>query len=152
MDCSISLKVILGVVGCMSFDDFTPSKDGMPLLGFSVLVVNEDLGNREVASHILEELGAIVDRAEQAMEAIEAIKYQQYHAVLIDEEIMCADTEDLAGIVKARSRNPNTAVIIAGSLMVTRNEAIISGADGYIEKPLDETELLRSLINSQKQH
>jgi CheY-like chemotaxis protein len=133
-------------------DNFTPSKDGMPLLGFSVLVVNEDLGNRELASHILEELGAIVDKAEQAVDAIEAIKHSQYHAVLIDEEIVCTDSEDIAGIVKARSRNPNTAVIISGSLMVTRNEAIISGADGYIEKPLDENEILQSLINSQKQH
>jgi CheY-like chemotaxis protein len=136
----------------MGKDDAIPSKEGMPLLGFSILVVNEDLGNRELASHILEELGACVDKAEQAVEAIEAIKHQQYHAVLIDEEIMCSDSEDITGLVKARSRNPNTAVIISGSLMVTRNEAIVSGADGYIEKPLDENEVLQSLISSQKQH
>ncbi len=136
----------------MGNDNSISEKEGMPLLGFSVLVVNEDLGNRELASHILEELGACVDRAEQAVEAIEAIKHQQYHAVLIDEEIVCADSEDIAGVVKSRSRNPNTAVIISGSLMITRNEAIISGADGYIEKPLDENEVLQSVINSQKQH
>jgi len=131
---------------------FFSAKEEMPLLGLSILVVNEDLGSRERASKLLEEWGALVDKAEVAIEAIEAIKRYQYHAVLIDEEVACADSEDLTGAVKARSRNPNTAVIISGSLMITRNEAINSGADGYIEKPLDEIELLQSLISSQQQH
>lgn len=131
--------------------DFSPDEE-MPLLGLSILVVNEDIGNRERASLILEEWGAIVDRADQAIEAIEAIKQKQYHAVMIDEEIACADSEELTDVVKYRSKNPNTAVIISGSLMITRNEAINAGADAYVEKPFNEFELLNSLISSQKQH
>ena len=128
------------------------SEEEMPLLGLSILIVNEDVGNREKASQLLEELGALVDRADQAVEAIEAIRQKQYHAVMIDEEVACADSEELTEVVKLRSKNPNTAVIISGSLMITRNEAINAGADGYVEKPFDEYDLLNSLISSQKQH
>ena len=131
--------------------DFSASEE-MPLLGLSILIVNEDIGNRERASQLLEELGAIVDRADQAVEAIEAIRQKQYHAVMIDEEVACADSEELTEVVKLRSKNPNTAVIISGSLMITRNEAINAGADGYVEKPFDEQELLNSFISSQRQH
>lgn len=136
----------------MDEGNFYSVKEEMPLLGLSILIVNEDLGSREQASQLLEDWGALVDRAEQATDAIEAIRRQQYHVVMIDEEVACADSEDITGAVKARSRNPNTAVIISGSLMITRNEAMNSGADGYVEKPMDEVELLQSLISSQKQH
>jgi len=135
----------------MDNNDFLPD-EGLPLLGLSILVVNEDISNREKASQLLEEWGAIVDRADQAIEAIETLRQKQYHAVMIDEEVACAESEELTELVKFRSKNPNTAVIISGSLMITRNEAINAGADGYVEKPFDEYELLHSFISTQKQH
>jgi len=93
--------------------NFLVPKEEMPLLGLSILVVNEDIGNRERASKLLEEWGALVDRADQAVEAVEALRQKPYHCVMIDEEVACAESEDISELLKNKSKNHGTIVIIS---------------------------------------
>ncbi|MCB9030496.1 MAG: response regulator [Deltaproteobacteria bacterium] len=124
----------------------------LPLLGLSILIVNEDLGNREAVSQLLEDWGAMVDRVEQGRDALEAISRFHYDTVMIDEDIACVDSAELTDVTRFKSKNKNTSVIISGSLMVTKDDAVHAGVDGYIQKPFDELELLESLLHSQKRH
>ncbi|RMD86776.1 MAG: response regulator [Candidatus Dadabacteria bacterium] len=128
------------------------SMPDLPLLGMSILIVNEDLGTREMMSRMIEELGAAVDKVDQAAEALEVLSHNSYDAVMLDETVACVNTHELAEVVKIRSKNANTSVIISGSIILDKEEALEAGADEYVEVPCHPSKLLESLIKSQVHH
>jgi len=102
-----------------------------------ILVVDDDESIRKVLAMILEEIGHVVDTAENGKEAIAKSNVKFYNLALID--IRLPDMEGVALLTKMKDRTPKMRKIIITGYPSQQNaiEALNKGADAYIMKPFD---------------
>jgi DNA-binding NtrC family response regulator len=110
--------------------------------GASVLVVDDDAGIRKTLSKILEKEGYLVETVENGMEAIKASNKRFFNVALID--IRLPDIEGTRLLERLKEHEPKMVKIIITGYASLQNaiEAVNKGADGYVLKPFDATELL----------
>ena len=108
----------------------------------SVLVVDDDAGIRKTLSKILEKEGYLVKTVENGMEAIKASNERFFNVALID--IRLSDMEGTRLLERLKEPEPKMVKIIITGYASLQNaiEAVNKGADGYVLKPFDATELL----------
>lgn len=128
------------------------SEPAQPLLGLRFLIIDSDLGSREAISGLIQAWGGLVDRVGMAVDAVEAINEKSYDAVMIEDNVAFTDGCELTRLIKTNPQSKNTTVIVSGRDPNARMLAIESGADAYVEKPLNGTALLESLIPNNQQH
>lgn len=106
----------------------------------AVLVVDDEYGPREsVAFTLAEEFD--VDTAEKASEALAKIKTKAYAAIVLD--IRMPEMDGLRALEELRKIDTDVAVIMLtgyGTLH-TAQQAIVGGANQYLRKPPDVSEL-----------
>ncbi len=125
--------------------------DDKPLLGQKFLVVDEHSGSREAISRLIEAWGGVVDRVGLAVDAVDALSKKTYDAVMIDDTLDGIYGHELSRILKEEMGvNRGTTVIVTADERVHPNLLEDSGADYCIEKPLNSSRLLESLIQSGK--
>jgi len=107
-----------------------------------VLVVDDDAGIRKTLSKILEKEGYLVKTVENGMEAIKASNERFFNVALID--IRLSDMEGTRLLERLKEPEPKMVKIIITGYASLQNaiEAVNKGADGYVLKPFDATELL----------
>jgi DNA-binding NtrC family response regulator len=107
-----------------------------------VLVVDDDAGIRKTLSKILEKEGYLVETVENGMEAIKASNKRFFNVALID--IRLPDIEGTRLLERLKEHEPKMVKIIITGYASLQNaiEAVNKGADGYVLKPFDATELL----------
>jgi len=110
--------------------------------GASVLVVDDDAGIRKTLSKILEKEGYLVETVENGMEAIKASNKRFFNVALID--IRLPDMEGTKLLERLKEHEPKMVKIIITGYASLQNaiEAVNKGADEYVLKPFDATELL----------
>ena len=110
--------------------------------GASVLVVDDDAGIRKTLSKILEKEGYLVETEENGQEAIKASNKRFFNVALID--IRLPDMEGTRLLERLKEHEPKMVKIIITGYASLQNaiEAVNKGADGYVLKPFDATELL----------
>lgn len=110
--------------------------------GASVLVVDDDAGIRKTLSKILEKEGYLVETVENGQEAIKASNKRFFNVALID--IRLPDMEGTRLLERLKEHEPKMVKIIITGYASLQNaiEAVNKGADGYVLKPFDATELL----------
>ena len=110
--------------------------------GASVLVVDDDAGIRKTLSKILEKEGYLVETVENGQQAIKASNERFFNAALID--IRLPDMEGTKLLERLKEHEPKMVKIIITGYASLQNaiEAVNKGADGYVLKPFDATELL----------
>lgn len=106
-----------------------------------VLVVDDEYGPRESIAYTL---GASfsVETAERAAEALKKIKDQHFHVVVLD--IRMPEMDGIRALEELRKIDPHVSVIILtgyGTLS-TAQQAMVGGANQYMRKPPDVTELI----------
>ncbi len=108
-----------------------------------VLVVDDNLINLKLACDVMEASGYVVDRAEDADEALAAIRRCEPDVILMDVELPGRDGLSLTTELKA---DPTTRhiVIIALTAFAMKGDdqrARDAGCDGYVAKPIDTRKL-----------
>jgi signal transduction histidine kinase len=122
----------------------TPSSSPVPDEKPRVLVVDDEYGPRESIAFTLSAEFA-VDTAGRATEALAKIKSQPYSAIVLD--IRMPEMDGIKALEEVRRIDPEVAVIMLtgyGTLQ-TAQQAMVGGANQYLRKPPDVSELLEAV-------
>jgi PAS domain S-box-containing protein len=121
-----------------------------------ILVVDDNMVNRQVAGEILKKSGCEVELAVNGQDAINKSQKRQYDVIFMD--IQMPDMDGVTATKKIRELGiEELAPIVAMtaySMKEDKERFIKSGLDDYISKPIKATELLnkiRSIMNIQRE-
>ena len=111
----------------------------------SVLVVDDDEGIRSVVEKALKNTGYLVDTAKNAKEAITKTNANFYNIALIDIRLPDMEGTELLKAMK-ETTPPMIKIILTGyPAMQNAIDAVNRGAHGYLVKPVNMDELLRTV-------
>ena len=122
-------------------------------VGFSdcrVLIVDDNVINRKVASSLLQDYGFVSDEAVDGVDALEKLEKNEYDLVLMDVHMPSMD--GITAAKKLREHGTlNTVIPIialtADAMSGDRERYLALGMDGYVSKPIDERELIGEIGN-----
>lgn len=121
---------------------------GLPTVSASVLLVEDNPVNQDVALGMLEQLGCEVSLVEDGRDAVKMCSTERYDIVLMDCQMPVMDGYEATRLIKAAgSLNAKTPIIAltANAMNGDREKCIQSGMDDYISKPI-RTRLLSEII------
>ncbi len=171
MNGSISLKSQLGVgtefVVSLHLETVKPAeKGGQPggdapsadqmraMVGKSILLVEDNEFNREIAFEILRNAGFEVDTADDGVRAVEKVSQSApgtYDVVLMDIQMPNMNGYEATRAIRelpnpAQARIPIIAVT-ANAFSSDRDAALAAGMDGHIAKPIDVDMLIEKMFD-----
>ena len=117
-----------------------------------ILVVDDDDSIRTVLKAILENEGYIVDLAENGKEAIEKSNMIFYNMALIDFKLPDMDGTELLGAMKETTPKMIKIIITGYPTLQNAVNAVNEHADGYIIKPLNMENLLKTIKKHLKKY
>jgi len=109
---------------------------------FHILVVDDELAQRELVSGFLKKQGFAVTSAESAETALECFRQEFFDLVLTDQKM--PNMSGLELLQSIHAINPETAVILmtAYGSIAAAVASVKGGANNYLTKPLNLDELL----------
>lgn len=119
------------------------------IANWEVLIVDDDLGTREVIAHTLSFYGATVHTANNGTEGLDLLKHISPTMILLDLTMPEMDGWNMFEEVR---RNPDLAhipviAVTAHAMVGDRERVLNSGFDHYIAKPFTMQTLLASLLS-----
>ncbi|MCH9650610.1 MAG: response regulator [Deltaproteobacteria bacterium] len=135
----------------ISPDNSSPTIDGATegVIEGDVLVVEDNLINRQVTVHQLLSLGARVTEANHGLEALEAAENQDFDLVLMDIQMPEMDgyeaTRELRRREGSRRHTPIVA-LTAHALRSDRQRCLEAGMDAHLTKPVSTETLHEELL------
>lgn len=117
-------------------------------LSLKILVADDDALGRRLMQLILTNEGHSVDLAANGLEAVEAVKRNQFDIVFMDLHMPDMDGMEASRSIRAWENGGSHTFIVAltASYLPEIGEALFdSGMDNYISKPLDVEQLQRLL-------
>jgi len=110
-----------------------------------ILVIDDDEGIRRVVSDALKSEGYSVDTASNGKEAVEKSQTNFYNLAIID--IRLPDMEGTKLLTSMKETTPEMVKIILTGYPALQNavDAVNEGAHGYLAKPINMEELLRTV-------
>jgi len=117
------------------------------LKGLSVLVVEDNEFNQQIARELLESAGVRVSVAVNGEEALAKIASELFAAVLMDVQMPVMDGYEAVRRIRAEPAFRELPVIAmtAHALLRDREQCLAAGMSDYISKPVDPAALLRVL-------
>ncbi|MBV5336784.1 MAG: response regulator, partial [Deltaproteobacteria bacterium] len=116
--------------------------------GRRILIVDDEPLNREVAQHLLEDLGLVVDVAEDGLVAIGKVKERSYAAILMDMQM-----PNLDGVQATRQirelpdcREIPILAMTANAFAEDKARCLEAGMDDFIVKPFNPDVLYQTLL------
>lgn len=119
-----------------------------PLSGLSVLVVDDNVVNRQVATLLLGALGVTVLTAEHGRAALDVLEQNNVHCVLLDMQMPVMDGPTTLAHIRAAEtawRDVPVIAMTADAMAKDRDRYLAMGMTGYIAKPITTGELQREL-------
>ncbi|WP_163143208.1 response regulator, partial [Arhodomonas sp. KWT] len=112
-----------------------------------VMVVDDSITMRKVATRLLERNGMEVITAKDGLDAVARLQEQTPDAVLLDIEMPRMDGYEFAAHMRNQPETRETPIIMITSRTGEkhRQRAMDTGVDRYLGKPYQETELLEAL-------
>lgn len=109
---------------------------------FKILIIDDEQSIRDIFSLLLEEKGYLVETAETGRDGLSRARKFLPDAILLDMNL--PDTTGIEVLSKIKKSLPRTEVIIITAFGTIKNaiEATKMGAYDYLEKPVDNDELL----------
>ncbi|MDE6618322.1 MAG: response regulator [Clostridiales bacterium] len=143
-------------------DDEQAQEQAIDLSGKKILIVEDNEINLEIETELLEDLGFVVDSAENGKIAVDKIRMarehgHEYDLVLMDIQMPVMDGRTAAREIRALKNNPlaNVPIIAlsANAFESDRRASLEAGMDAHINKPLDVNMLLEAINAAiSKQH
>ncbi len=132
-------------------EDSTERRSLAPLRGH-VLLVEDNVVNREVARAALESFGLRVSVAENGLKALEAVSGEAFDLVLMDCQMPEMDGFDATRRIRAAeasgaqgTRRLPIVAVTAGAVEGDRERCLVAGMDDYLTKPYRQT-MLHALL------
>ena len=113
----------------------------------SILLVEDNLINQEMAVEILEKAGLNVDIANNGYEAVLKVKEKKYDGVLMDCQMPVMDGFEATRAIREDSRNHALPIIAmtANAMSGDKERCIASGMNDHIAKPIDIAQLFSTM-------
>ena len=117
------------------------------LVGTSILLVEDNKINQQVAMELLKQVGAKVDLAENGLEAIAALDRKMYDLVLMDIQMPEMDGLEAARRIRQQQRLDNMPVIAmtAHAMPADREKSLAAGMNDHISKPIDPLHFIQTI-------
>ncbi len=130
-------------------DDGSQTKVTEDLSGLNILLVEDNDINQEIAIYLLEEYGAKVTLAENGLEAIEAIKKQQFDCVLMDLQMPVMGGIEATQVIRQDPQYHKIPIIaLTADAMPEQLKGIkSSGMNARVLKPIDSALLLKTITS-----
>jgi two-component system sensor histidine kinase/response regulator len=116
--------------------------------GAQLLLVEDNEINQQVAKEILEGAGLNVTLANNGQEAVNAVKENEYDAVLMDVQMPVMDgytaTRQIRNL-KSEIRNVPIIAMTAHAMAGDEDKSLQAGMDGHVTKPIDPDQLFATL-------
>jgi CheY-like chemotaxis protein len=116
--------------------------------GARVLLVEDNEINQQVAKEILAGAGLNVDLAINGQEAVNAVKENEYDAVLMDVQMPVMDgytaTREIRNL-KSEIRNVPIIAMTAHAMAGDEDKSLQAGMNGHVTKPIDPDQLFSTL-------
>ena len=126
-------------------------EDERLLDGVRVLVVDDNSVNRELVRALLEPFGALVQEAEDGLEAIAQTKSQPFDVILMDIRMPGCDGPDAALRIRSRPGLNRSIPILAFTAdydLERYGEQAARGFDGMVCKPINPIDLVQAIASS----
>jgi signal transduction histidine kinase/DNA-binding response OmpR family regulator/HPt (histidine-containing phosphotransfer) domain-containing protein len=131
----------------------TPTKDtSIPRLnGVRILLAEDNEVNRLVASELLQQAGCICTMVVNGREAVEAALGNEFDAILMDCQMPELDGFEATSRIRIAEKGTSPAIhrsiiaLTANAIKGDREKCLAAGMDGYVTKPIDPLELLRTI-------
>lgn len=123
-------------------------KEDFDFHGLSLLLVEDNEFNREIAFEILTEAGFVVNTACNGQEAVDVLKnapYDQYAAVLMDIQMPIMDGYAATKIIRGLGISIPIIALTANAFEEDKKTALDAGMNAHIEKPINIGSLLKTL-------
>jgi two-component system, cell cycle response regulator len=114
---------------------------------FRALVVDDSTTLRRLMELILIPLGAKIDFVDNGESAVELAKHNHYDIVLLDIMLPGIDGYRVCKTIKGDKRTRTVPIIMLTSMKsaIDKIRGMMAGTDAYLTKPVDRTELLRTI-------
>jgi CheY-like chemotaxis protein len=124
-----------------------------PLKGMSVLLVEDNKFNQQVAMDLLELVGVITDLAENGRQAIEKIQSKAFDVVLMDLQMPEMDGLTATRHIREELQNKTLPIIAmtANAMTGDRDRCLAAGMNAHIGKPIDPNVLYGELLSRRPQ-
>jgi len=109
----------------------------------AILIVDDDPAVREVLAILLEAEGFVVEEAEDSAAGLERLARGGIDLVLVDMMLPGADGLEFCRAVRSRPATVDLPIILVSASIdrTAREVALASGADDFVAKPIDSTDL-----------
>ena len=127
-----------------------------PFRSLEVLVVEDNLINRELAVHLLRKRGHRVEVAADGQSALRQLKLRTFDCVLMDIQMPQMDGLETAAIIRREEektgRHLPIIALTAHALKGDRERCLAAGLDDYLSKPVQKATLLQAVERVCAQH
>jgi two-component system sensor histidine kinase/response regulator len=116
--------------------------------GASLLLVEDNAINREVATELLEEAGCQVDTAEDGAQAVAMARRRAYDLILMDVHMPVMDGLAAARAIRALPERNATPIVAltASAFNEDRRSCVDAGMNDHIAKPIEPEALFATLL------
>jgi PAS domain S-box-containing protein len=142
----------LGLPGKLFQSYDSVSFDSVDLSGLRVLVAEDNTINQKVTRMMIERYGGAVDIAANGLEVLELVKRFEYDLILMD--IRMPEMDGVEACLRLRSLGLTLPVyaLTAAAMRGDRERFLQAGMNGYLSKPMVESDLIRVLMDNCKSH
>jgi PAS domain S-box-containing protein len=117
-----------------------------PLSGMQILVVDDEADGRHLVEFLLQQHGADVQSAESAKDALQLLEQYTPDLLLSDLGMPEMDGYDLIQHVRSQGYSFPTIALTAYAREEDRKAALFAGFNAHLKKPIEPTELLRTIL------
>ncbi len=145
-------SLLTGLTKALTRNNEGPGESSLPdLSGKRVLLVEDNMINREIAKEILSSTGCLIEIAENGKEAVDVFSsspLRHFDIVLMDVQMPVMDGYEATKAIRALGREDSSVPIFAMTANTFAEDiakAKTAGMDGHIPKPIDISVLMQTL-------